>query len=136
MARKRHHQAARERDLHTIRLLNDLLDKDQVMSYNVIKALINNLLICSKTRCQLWQVDLAQVRKISVVRGLVNSEVRSDFFQYIAACFVWLLEYLLSSQPKDQKLPYSQAALSFVFTNSKIRPHCRHRIGERWFRLL
>lgn len=34
MARKRHHQAARERDLHTIRLLNDLLDTDQVMGKN------------------------------------------------------------------------------------------------------
>lgn len=48
---------------------------------------MTNLLTCSETRCQLLQIDLAQVRKISVVRGLVNSEVRSVYFQSIAACF-------------------------------------------------
>ncbi len=80
MARKRHHQAARERDLHTIRLLNDLLDKEQVKGNKLKFALIINLLTSSETSCLLSQVDLAQVRKISVVRGLVNSEVRSVFF--------------------------------------------------------
>lgn len=29
--RKRHHSAAKERDLHTIRLINEVLDKDQVL---------------------------------------------------------------------------------------------------------
>ena len=35
--RKRHHSAAKERELYTIRLINDLLDKDQVLVLYMLK---------------------------------------------------------------------------------------------------
>ena len=63
---------AKERELDTIREINKVLDQEQVV---ISKRHWHDRSSPFGNRCLDPQVDLAQLRKLSAVRGLVNSEV-------------------------------------------------------------